>query len=163
MFHFCYPRVEACFHYSGSQPATSPGRADSSINLGFSVITSLQHKNHGSISSAGTIDTTHTKLHERCIDGAIFGIVGQDVLQALYKHLEKQYDITHDEVPYRLDTVFETLEQTFGVKGARTLSRAIARRLYFRLNLQFVETQNYRLQDYMEQAKKELLLQKDLK
>ncbi|MGA3405860.1 MAG: hypothetical protein ABSD49_09030 [Candidatus Bathyarchaeia archaeon] len=79
----------------------------------------------------------------------------------MYKHLGEHYDITPDEVPYRLDTLFETLEQTFGVKGARTLSKAIARRLYFRFNLQFVETENYRLQDYLEQAKKELLLQKD--
>jgi len=95
------------------------------------------------------------------VDSAIFGIVGVDVLRALYKHLREHYDITPDEIPYRLDTVFDTLEQTFGVKGARTLSRAIAKRLYYRLNLQFVETENYRLQDYLEQAKKELRLQKD--
>ena len=97
---------------------------------------------------------------KRAIDGAIFGIVGQDVLRALYKHLKEHYDITPDEIPYRLDTVFETLEHTFGVRGARTLSRAIAKRLYFSLNLQFVETENYRLQDYFKQAKKELRLQK---
>jgi hypothetical protein len=96
---------------------------------------------------------------KRAIDGAIFGIVGQDVLRSLYTHLKEQYDITPNEIPNRLDSVFETLEQTFGGKGARTLSRAIARRLYIRLNLQFVETENYRLQDYMEQAKKELRLQ----
>jgi len=89
-------------------------------------------------------------------DSAVFGIVGQDVLRSLYQYLKKHYSITSDEIPYRTDTVFTTLEQTFGVKGARTLSRAIAKRLYYRLNLQFVETENYRLQDYLEQAKKEL-------
>ena len=98
---------------------------------------------------------------KRSVDGAIYVIVGQDVLRALYTHLKEHYDITPDEIPYRLDSMFETLEQTFGVKGARTLSRSIAKRLYFRLNLQFVETENYRLQDYIEQAKKELRLQKD--
>ena len=97
---------------------------------------------------------------KRAVDGAIFGIVGQDVLRALYEHLKEHYDITPDEIPYRLESVFETLEQTFGVQGARTLSRAIAKRLYLRLNLQFVETEDYRLQDYLEQAKKELRLQK---
>jgi len=89
-------------------------------------------------------------------DSAIFGIVGQDVLRSLYQHLKEHYDITPDEIPYRTETVFDTLEHTFGVTGARTLSRAIAKRLYYRLNLQFVETENYRLQDYLEQAKKEL-------
>ena len=95
---------------------------------------------------------------KQAFDGAIFGIVGQDVLRSLYTHLKDHYDITPDEVPYRLDTVFETLELAFGVKGARTISRAIAKRLYRRLNLQFVETENYRLQDYLEQAKKDLQL-----
>ena len=98
---------------------------------------------------------------KRCVAGAIYGIMGQEVLEALYKHLKKQYDITPDEIPYRLDSVFETLEETFGAKGARTVSRAIAKRLYYRLNLQLIETENYRLQDYIEEAKKELRLQKD--
>ena len=87
--------------------------------------------------------------------------MGQDVLAALYNHLKEHYDITPDEIPYRLDSVFETLEHTFGVQGARTLSRVIEKRLYFRLLLKFVATENYRLQDYLEQAKKELRLQKD--
>lgn len=33
MFHFCYPRVEARFYYSGSKSAPSRWRANSSINL----------------------------------------------------------------------------------------------------------------------------------
>lgn len=93
------------------------------------------------------------------IDGTVFSTVGQKVLRSLYKHLENRYGIPPDEIPYRLDASFETLEQTFGVKGARTLSRTIARRVYFRFNLPFVETENYRLEDYLQQAKKELLLQ----
>ena len=99
-----------------------------------------------------------TKEFRYAFDSAIYGIVGQDVLRSLYEYLKEHYDITPDEIPYRSDTVFETLERTFGVKGARTLGRAIAKRLYYRLNLQFVETEDYRLQDYLEQAKKELKL-----
>ena len=98
---------------------------------------------------------------KRSIESAIYGTVGGGVLKALYKHLKEQYNISPAEIPYRLDAVFETLEQTFGVKGARTLSRAIAKRLNFRLNLQFVEKDDYRLQDYVEQAKKQLRLQAD--
>jgi hypothetical protein len=93
---------------------------------------------------------------KQAIDGAIFGIVGQEVLRALHKHLREKYDVTPDEIPYRLDTLFGVLEDTFGVKGAKTLGNAIARRLYFRYNLQFGETEGYRLQDYVEQAKRQL-------
>jgi len=95
---------------------------------------------------------------KRAIDGALFSLVGQGVLQSLYKHLEEHYDITPNEVPYRLDTLFKTLEHVFGVTGARTIGKAIARRLYFRFNLKFVDAQNSSLQDYLQQAKKELLL-----
>jgi len=83
-------------------------------------------------------------------------IVGEQVLAALYKHLKDHYDITSDEIPYRLDTFFGTLEETFGVKGAGTLSRAIAKHVYLRFNLEFVDKENYKLQNYLEDAKKEL-------
>ena len=92
----------------------------------------------------------------RVIDDAIRGIVGVNVLQSLHKHLKNRYDITPEEIPYRLDMLFQTLEETFGVAGARTIANAIAKRIYLKYNLQFTETQGYRLQDYLEQAKKQL-------
>jgi hypothetical protein len=93
------------------------------------------------------------------IDEAVFNLLGQDILESLYKHLSDHYDITPNEVPYRLDTLFDTLERTFGVRGARTISRAIAKRIYLKLNLRFIELPNNRLQDYIEQAKRLLVSQ----
>jgi hypothetical protein len=90
------------------------------------------------------------------IDDAIRGIVGVNVLQSLYEHLKNRYDITSEEIPYRLDILFQTLEHTFGAAGARTLTNATAKRIYLKYNLQFTEIQGYRLQDYLEQAKKQL-------
>ena len=92
------------------------------------------------------------------IDDAISAILGQQALKALYAHLKEHYDITRDEIPYRLDTLFDALENTFGVKGALTLGRVIAKRFYARMNLQFVELGNYKLQDYLEEAKVDLAL-----
>jgi hypothetical protein len=92
----------------------------------------------------------------RAIDDAIRGIVGVNVLQSLHKHLKNRYDITPEEIPYRLDTLFQTLEYTFGVAGAGTLAKAIANRIYLKYNLQFPETHGYTLQEYLEQAKKQL-------
>lgn len=95
---------------------------------------------------------------KRAIDDTISTIVGQQVLKALYNHLKEHYDVTADEIPRRLDTLFNALEKTFGFKGALTLSRAIARRAYARMGLRFIELPDYRLQDYLEQAKKQLSL-----
>ena len=96
---------------------------------------------------------------KRAVEGAIYGIMGRDVLKAFHELLKERYHLTPDEIPHRVDAVFEILEHTFGYKGARTISRVIAKRLYYRLNLQFVARPDYRLQDYLEQAKKELKLQ----
>jgi hypothetical protein len=93
---------------------------------------------------------------KRAIDGGISDIVGKNVVESLYKHLKEHYDIVPDEIPYRTDTLFETLEHTFGMAGARTLSRAIARRVYAQMGLPFIEPPDYRLQDYLEDAKKQL-------
>jgi acetylornithine deacetylase/succinyl-diaminopimelate desuccinylase-like protein len=92
------------------------------------------------------------------IDDAISTILGPQVVKALYFHLKEHYDITSDEIPYRLDTLFDALEKTFGVKGALTLGRVIARRFYARMGLKFVELGNYKLQDYLEDAKIDLAL-----
>jgi hypothetical protein len=93
---------------------------------------------------------------KRAIDGTIYGILGEQVLRTLYNYLRTSYDITPDEIPYRLDSLFETLERTFGVAGARTLSREIAKRVYYRYNIDFVTIDGHKLQDYLEHAKRVL-------
>jgi len=95
---------------------------------------------------------------KRAIDNVISTVLGSQVVKALYFHLKEHYDISSDEIPYRLDTLFDALEKTFGVKGALTLGRVIARRFYARMGLKFVELGNYKLQDYLEQAKRQLNL-----
>jgi hypothetical protein len=87
-------------------------------------------------------------------DQAVLNILGEEVLGSLYMHLQNYRRISPDEVPYRLDSLFDTLQHTFGVAGARTLSRAIAKRIYLKFHLSFPDTPSYRLQDYIEQAKR---------
>jgi hypothetical protein len=90
------------------------------------------------------------------IENAIFTLLGQTVLFSLYKHLKDNYSISPDEIPDHLETFVKTLERTFGMRSARTIERAIAKRFYFRHGLEFVEVDGYRLQDYIEDAKRQL-------
>jgi hypothetical protein len=92
------------------------------------------------------------------IDNAIDLTYGQQALKAIYDSLLEHHGITSDEIPYRLDTLFKTIEDALGSKNTLTLSRVIAKRVYARMELQFSEIQGYTLQDYMEQAKKQLTL-----
>lgn len=118
---------------------------------------------HGGAATRDVVTPAHTTKEfndevKLAIDNVINTLLGQQVLRAVYDHLKEHYDVTGDEIPYRLDTLFDTLESTFGVKGALTLSRVIAKRVYARMGLRFIELPGYRLQDYLERAKKELAL-----
>jgi hypothetical protein len=90
------------------------------------------------------------------IDDTINEVLGHQVLTAFHCALKEHHALTDDEIPYRLDTVFDTLEGAFGFKGSRTISRLIAKRVYAGIGLRFIELPNYRLQDYLELAKKQL-------
>ena len=91
------------------------------------------------------------------IDSSVFGILGDQVLKAVYTHLKEHYGVTADELPNRLDALHETLEGAFGAASAKTIGRAIAKRFYFRMGLEFNDLPNCGLQDYLEQAKVALL------
>jgi hypothetical protein len=92
------------------------------------------------------------------IDNAIYTILGPQVLKAIYDSLKEHHDISGQEIPYRLETLFKTLEGTFGYQGTLTLGRVIAKRVYARMGLEFKELPDYKLQDYLDQAKKQLAL-----
>ena len=96
------------------------------------------------------------------INSSVFGLVGDQVLKALYAHLKEYHGIAAEEIPYRLNTLLATLEETFGVAGVKTIGRAIAKRFYFRMGLEFFDEPNYSLEDYLEHAKKLLLDERDV-
>jgi len=90
------------------------------------------------------------------IDDTVRAVLGQSVLDALYEHLRTHYDIGPEELPYRLDTLYDVLENVFGVFGAKTIGHRVARNLYTRLGLRFEDMENYTLHDYIDQAKRTL-------
>lgn len=105
--------------------------------------------------------TTHTRLDLNdlicsAIDDTIIEVLGRKVLDALYQVLETKYSVTREELPYRTETVYNILETTFGVFGAKTLGTCIARKLYAKLGFQFHDHDGYSLLDYVEAAKAKL-------
>jgi len=84
----------------------------------------------------------------QAIDETIFSILGQYY----------EYSLRAEELSSRLDTLMEVLEYTFGPPGARTIGRAIAKRLYWKLGIQFLPRDEYTFQDYVEEAKKKLVI-----
>ena len=90
------------------------------------------------------------------IDDCIRELFSPQVLEQLHNILLERYDVTRNELPYRLETVYKILTNVFGMRGADTIGRMIVRRLYQKLGLQFDESPGLSLMDYVEIAKKKL-------
>jgi hypothetical protein len=91
------------------------------------------------------------ELVNEAINETIFGLLGQDASQSFFIHLSDERGIPREMIAQRLDMLFFTLNQIFGV-GSRTVGRAIVRNLYKSLGLRFAENPNWKLPDYLEEA-----------
>jgi len=90
------------------------------------------------------------------IDETITALLSRTVVDALYAHLQTNYSISRDEVPYRLDTLLTTLQRIFGVPSSQTITRVVARRFYLKLGLEFTSNASRTLLEYVDEAKVKL-------
>jgi len=90
------------------------------------------------------------------IDETITDLLSRGVVDALYAHLKTFHSISRDELPYRLDTLLTALEKIFGVRGAQTITKAIARKFYLKLGLEFTDSPSRTLLEYVDEAKMKL-------
>ena len=90
------------------------------------------------------------------IDETVTTLLSRQVADALYSHLERVHSVSKLEIPNRLDALTTTLEQTFGGTSSRTISKAIAKRLYTALELDFAPGPNGTLINYVDAARMKL-------
>jgi hypothetical protein len=90
------------------------------------------------------------------IDETVAALLSRSVVDALYAHLQTFHSISRDEVPYRLDTLLTTLEKTFGLRGSQTMTKAITRKFYLKLGLEFTDNPSRTLFEYVDEAKMKL-------
>lgn len=87
------------------------------------------------------------------IDESITVLLSRQVVDALYLHLQTTHSISRNDVPYKLDTLCTTLQKTIGPPSAQTLGKAIAKRFYLKLQLEFTNHPNRTLLEYVDEAK----------
>ena len=94
----------------------------------------------------------------KSIDETLTSLFSREVVEALYFHLKKFHSLPKEQVPQKLETLNLTLERTFGQPTSRTIGKAIAKRLYAKLEFNFPRHNNpgLTLLDYVEEAKKKL-------
>ena len=59
-------------------------------------------------------------------------------------------------MPYRLDTLFTTLSEIFGVRSSQTITNAIAKKFCLKLGLEFTDNPSHTLLEYVDEAKTRL-------
>ena len=93
------------------------------------------------------------------IEDTIRECLGEWALYDSLFTLETQYDISRDELPYRIDTLYRILETKHQVVGANTMAPLIAQKMYRKLGLSFYPNDGYTLRDYVKDAKLKLAKQ----
>ena len=91
-------------------------------------------------------------------DETITDLLGSQVLTVLSSTLLKDHDISRDELPYRLDTVSTVLTNALGVRNAKTILRAVMRKLYGKFHVEFAfdEHTDYPMSTYLDALKARL-------
>lgn len=79
-------------------------------------------------------------------------VLGESVKQAIYFHLEKMSRLKRDMIADNPEAFSSGLETILGA-GAEVIEKAVAKRLYSKLGLEYVEKTDYRFADYVKEAK----------
>lgn len=86
--------------------------------------------------------------------------LGDSPKQAIFFHLEKSFKIKKDNIPTNLVEFAKALEKIFG-PGAFYLEKLIVKRLYEKLELEFEESEEWNLLEYVNDVRRRLPLEKE--
>src|SRR3990170_395002 len=85
----------------------------------------------------------------QCIDEVLADLLGRKPTEAVYDHLERNHSLARNQIPRHLSIFQGLLEEAFG-KGSRTITRSIIKRMYDKLEWEFVDVPSFELEDYLE-------------
>jgi hypothetical protein len=89
------------------------------------------------------------------IDEALTDLLGKRTREAVYDHLERNYALGRTDIPDHLNKFFELMEETFG-KGSKTIGKSIIKKMFSKLEWNFVEIPGYEFMDYLEAIRKRI-------
>jgi hypothetical protein len=93
----------------------------------------------------------------KSIDESLAAALGLSVRNAVYLRFLTEYSLTRDDTPRHLAAFQTMLEDSFGRRAAKVLTKAIAKRLFSELQLPFIENPVFGLPEYVQEAKSKLL------
>jgi len=86
------------------------------------------------------------------IDEALSGLLGVRGRDLIYDHIARNYSFGREDIPVHLEEFLKLLEGTFS-EASRTIGRTIIRRLYDKLDWNFVVVSGFQFEDYIADAR----------
>ena len=108
---------------------------------------------HMRTKSHPSTETEFDRLLIESLDESFATILGEIPKNTLYDILKKNHAITRNRIPERLNEFTMALETIFGAAPGKVVARMIVKRLYSKLGLTYIERPDWRLPDYVSEAK----------
>jgi len=99
------------------------------------------------------IEHEFDRLLVESLDENVAMILGEIAKKVVYEILEKKYTIARNRIPERLNELTSAFETMFGAVSSTIIVRVIVKRLYSELGLTYVERPDWRLPDYVSEAR----------
>lgn len=87
------------------------------------------------------------------IDETLTDLLGSRTREAVYGYLQRKYSLTKNDLANNPDQLFTIFERNFGVPAKRVIGRAIARKVYTKLDWKFQPVPHFEFADYMDKVK----------
>jgi len=98
------------------------------------------------------------RLLVESLDEIFATLLGEIPKRTVYDVLAKNHAIAKNLIPERLNEFTVALETLFGDAASKTIVRVIVKRLYSKLELTYIERPDWRLPEYVNEAKSRMTL-----
>jgi hypothetical protein len=136
-------------------------RADRSIGFSLDLVIGLSHKigvMHVQTRGPRSARPNFDRLLVESLDESFAAILGEIPKKTVYDVLQKNHAIAKNCIPERLNEFTAALETVFGAPSSKVLERIIVKGLYSKLGLTYVERPDWRLFDYVAEARSKTTL-----
>jgi len=101
------------------------------------------------------------RLLVESLDESFAAILGEIPKKTVYDVLERNHAITRNCIPEKLSEFTVALETVFGAAPSKVLERIVVKELYSKLGLTYIERPDWRLDDYVTEARSRTTLFND--
>lgn len=125
----------------GSDSVNERSRPETSVSVSGRVIAQAP-------SSYAGADALNNLISDS-IGEVLRDLFGNRAAEAIYDYMERNHLTGRIEIPSHLKEFFQLLENNFGAQSSKVIGRAVAKRIYAKLDWEFYPVAKYEFADYL--------------